>query len=71
MLLNTEIGAEAYVLKAVKQVEGVKEAFNLWGIYDIILRIKVDSTEKLMQLINEKLQINRVHSRLTVVVTET
>ena len=71
VLLNTEIGAEADVLKAVKQVEGVKEAFNLWGIYDIILRIKVDSTEKLMQLINEKLQINRVHSRLTVVVTET
>jgi DNA-binding Lrp family transcriptional regulator len=53
--LNTEIGAEGDVLKAVKNVEGVQEAFNLWGVYDIIARVKADSMDKLVRIINEKL----------------
>jgi DNA-binding Lrp family transcriptional regulator len=71
VLLNTEIGAERDVLKAVKKVEGVQEAFNLWGIYDIIARVKADSMDKLTKIINEKLQISKVHTKLTVVITET
>jgi DNA-binding Lrp family transcriptional regulator len=71
VLLNTEIGAEGDVLKAVKNVEGVQEAFNLWGVYDIIARVKADSMDKLVKIINEKLQISKVHTKLTVVVTET
>ena len=71
VLLNTEIGAEREVLKAVKSIEGVQEAFNLWGVYDIIARVKADSMDKLTKIINEKLQISKVHTKLTVVVTET
>jgi len=70
VLLNTEIGAEADVLKALKKIEGVQEAFNLLGIYDIIARVKADTTDKLTYIINHKLQISRVHSKLTVIVTE-
>ena len=43
VLLNTEIGAESKVLKALKKIQGVEEAHNLWGIYDIIANIKADS----------------------------
>jgi len=34
ILLNTEIGAEKQVLKALKKIEGVEEAHHLWGVYD-------------------------------------
>ena len=71
VLLNTEIGSERDVLQAVKGVEGVQEAFTLWGVYDIIARVKADSSEKLTNIVNNKLQLNKVHSKLTVVVTET
>ena len=71
VLLNTEIGAEADVLKALRKIEGVQEAFNLLGIYDIIARIKADSMDKLKHIVSEKLQISKVHSKLTVIVTET
>jgi DNA-binding Lrp family transcriptional regulator len=71
VLLNTEIGSERDVLQEVKGVEGVQEAFTLWGIYDIIARVKADSSEKLTHIVNNKLQLNKVHSKLTVVVTET
>jgi hypothetical protein len=36
ILINTEIGSESDVLEKLKKVEGVEEAHNLWGVYDII-----------------------------------
>ncbi len=67
VLLNTEIGAERDVLKALKSVEGVQEVFNLMGVYDIIAHIKADTMDKLTSIVNEELRISKVHSKLTVV----
>ena len=71
VLLNTEIGAESQVLKALKKIEGVEEAHNLWGLYDIIANIKTDSMEKLRYIIAKRIsQIGRISSKLTVVITD-
>ena len=71
VLINTEIGAEADVLKALKKVEGVEEAFNLWGVYDIIASIKADTVDKLKYIITRKIEkIGKVHSKLTMIITE-
>ena len=70
VLLNTEIGSERDVLKTLKNIEGVQEAFNLLGIYDIIAQVKADNMDKLTQIITEKLQISKVHSKLTIVATK-
>ncbi len=70
VLLNTEIGAQADVLKTLKKIEGVQEAFNLLGSYDVIAKVKADTTDKLAKIITEKLPIKRVHSKLTIIVTE-
>ena len=70
VLLNTEIGAQADVMRVLRKTEGVQEAFHLTGIYDIIARVNADSMDKLTKIINGKLKIDRVHSKLTVVVTE-
>ena len=72
VLLNTEIGAEAEVVRALKEVEGVETAFNLWGVYDIIASIKADSIGKLTHKINKQIQeIAKVHSKLTMIISET
>jgi DNA-binding Lrp family transcriptional regulator len=71
VLLNTEIGSERDVLQAIKGIEGVQEAFNLWGVYDIIARVRADTMDKLMQIVTDKLQVSKVHSKLTIMVTET
>jgi DNA-binding Lrp family transcriptional regulator len=70
VLLNTEIGEEREVLTTIRRTEGVQEAFNLIGIYDIIARVKADSMDGLKKIINEKLQVSKVHSKLTVVITD-
>lgn len=71
VLLNTEIGAEGQVLAALKKIEGVKEAHNLWGVYDIIANIKADSMEKLQHIVNARIgQINKINSKLTMIISE-
>jgi DNA-binding Lrp family transcriptional regulator len=51
ILLNTEIGAEKQVLKALKKIEGVEVAQHLWGVYDIIVNVKADNMEELKYII--------------------
>lgn len=71
VLLNTEIGAGAEVVKELKKVEGVESAFNLWGVYDIIASVKADSMDNLSQIINSRIEkIDKVHSKLTMIVSE-
>ena len=57
VLLNTEIGAEAEVVRALKKVEGVETAFNLWGVYDVIASIRADLMDKLSFIIKSALML--------------
>lgn len=71
VLLNTEIGAESQVLSALKQIEGVEEAHNLWGVYDIIANVKADDLDKLKFIITHKIgKISRINSKLTMIITD-
>jgi DNA-binding Lrp family transcriptional regulator len=72
VLINTEIGSESDVLDALKRVEGVKEAHNLWGVYDIIASIKAETMDKLTSIITKKIEkIGKVNAKLTMIITET
>lgn len=71
VLVNTEIGAENQVLKALKKVEGVEEVHNLWGVYDIIANVKAESMEELKYIITKRIEkIDKITSKLTMIITE-
>lgn len=71
VLLNTEIGAEAEVVRELKKLQGVESAFNLWGVYDVIASVKADSMDGLSEIINRKIErIDKVHSKLTMIVAD-
>ena len=71
VLINTEIGSEAGVLKDLKKVEGVTEAFAIYGVYDLIARVRVDTMGKLKEIITRHIRrIARVRSTLTLLVIE-
>jgi DNA-binding Lrp family transcriptional regulator len=71
VLLNTEIGAEAEVVKALKKLAGVESAFNLWGVYDVIASVKADSMDGLSDIINRQIEkIAKVHSKLTMIISD-
>jgi DNA-binding Lrp family transcriptional regulator len=71
VLLNTEIGAENQVLKALKKIDGVEEAHGLCGVYDIIANIKAENMEKLKYIVTKRIaKIAKVNSKLTMIISE-
>ena len=71
ILVNTEIGAEKQVLKALKRIQGVEEAHNLWGVYDIIANVSAGSMEELKYIITSQIEkISRINSKLTMLINE-
>jgi DNA-binding Lrp family transcriptional regulator len=69
--INTEIGSEADVLKDLKKTEGVEEAFEVYGVYDIIARVKADTMDKLKEIVTWRIRrLDKVRSTLTTIVVE-
>jgi DNA-binding Lrp family transcriptional regulator len=58
VLVNTDLGAQDKVIESIKLVEGVEEAHALYGVYDLLIKIKVISIDKLKEII--KLRIKQL-----------
>ncbi|MEM2179458.1 MAG: Lrp/AsnC ligand binding domain-containing protein [Nitrososphaeria archaeon] len=71
VLINVEIGYEGEVLKAIRKVEGVKEALAVYGNYDIVAKVEAESIEKLNQIITGKIRkLDNVKSTQTMIVVD-
>ena len=71
VLINTKSGSEADVLKKLKKIEGVDEAFAIYGVYDIIARVKADTMDKLKEIVTwQTRRLDKVEQTLTLIVTE-
>lgn len=71
VLINTEIGSEADVLKDLKKVEGVEEAYAVYGVYDIIARVKANTMDRLKEIVTWRVRrLDKVRSTLTMIVVE-
>ena len=70
-LINTEIDAMEKVLKALENVENVKEAYSTFGVYDVIVKVEAPSMDKIKDLVTYQIRkLDGVHSSLTMIVTE-
>jgi len=71
VLINAEIGSEDAVVKELKGVSQVKEAYMVYGVYDIVAKVAADSMDKLKEIITWKIRrLNKVKSTLTMIVIE-
>ncbi|MEM2947732.1 MAG: Lrp/AsnC ligand binding domain-containing protein [Candidatus Bathyarchaeia archaeon] len=71
VLINTEIGSESDVLKDLKKIEGVEEAFAVYGVYDIIARVGAESMDKLKEIVTWRIRrLDKVRSTLTMIIVE-
>ncbi len=70
VLINSEIGAEVEVLKKVKQVASVKEAYIVYGVYDIIAKLEAESFEDIRDIVAKIRGLDKVASTLTTIVAE-
>jgi DNA-binding Lrp family transcriptional regulator len=71
VLINTEIGSENDVLKELKKVDGVDEACAVYGVYDIVARVKASTMDKLKEIVTWRIRrLDKVRSTLTMIVIE-
>jgi DNA-binding Lrp family transcriptional regulator len=72
VLINAEIGSEEEVLNELNKVEGVVEAFVVYGVYDVVTKIRADTMDKLKDIVTWHVRrLNKVRSTLTMIVVET
>ena len=71
VLVNVKGGTEDNVLKQVKSIGGVTEAYVSYGVYDLIVKVAANTMQELKDVVTHKIrQINDVQSTLTLLMTE-
>ncbi|HET7390478.1 MAG TPA: Lrp/AsnC ligand binding domain-containing protein [Nitrososphaeraceae archaeon] len=71
VLMNAELGSEDSIVGELRRLEGVKEVFQVYGVYDIVAQVESDTMEKVKETITWKLRkLNGVKSTLTMIVME-
>lgn len=71
VFISTEMGSEEEVITDLKKVEGVIEAYVVYGVYDIVAKIKAETMDKLKDIVTWHMRrLNKVRSTLTMVVIE-
>jgi len=71
VLLNVESGSEDEALKELKNIEGVEKAYVSYGVYDLIIKIKADTMEKLKDAVTHRVRTtSKVLSTLTLIMME-
>lgn len=71
VLINVESGSEDEVLREMKEIEGVEEAYFSYGVYDLITKIKADTMENLKDMVTRRIRaLNKVRSTLTLIMME-
>lgn len=71
VLITTEPGSEGDVLKGLKRIEGVEEAYATYGVYDILVKVQAESGDKLKEVITQRIRrLDKVRSTLTMIITE-
>jgi DNA-binding Lrp family transcriptional regulator len=69
--ITTEPALMVEVLKEIRAVEGVEEAQMVYGVYDIVAKVKGETMDKLKHIITEHIRrIDKVRATLTMMVIE-
>ena len=66
VLINTENGQEAQVKAELMEIDAVKEVYTIYGVYDLIVKLKTESMSELKDVIFSRIRrLEHVRSTLT------
>lgn len=70
VLINTEIGSESGVLGALKKINAVEEAYLVYGVYDVVAKVKAATMDELKEIVTWHVRrLDKVRSTLTMMVS--
>jgi DNA-binding Lrp family transcriptional regulator len=71
VLMNADLGSEDSIVHELKKLEGVKEVYQVYGVYDIVAQVEANTMERVKETITWKLRkLNGVKSTLTMIVMD-
>jgi DNA-binding Lrp family transcriptional regulator len=71
VFMNIDAGGEQEVLKELRNIQNVKEAHLVYGVYDLVARIEAETMDKLKEIVTWKVRrLDKVRSTLTTIVME-
>jgi len=71
VLINCDLGSEEEIIKELKKLPRAVEVSGVYGVYDIIAKIRSDTMDKLRETITWHVRrIDKVRSTLTMIVIE-
>jgi DNA-binding Lrp family transcriptional regulator len=71
VLINADVGKENDVLRELKKVPSVKEAYFVYGVYDIVAKVETNDVRELKEVVVTKIRrLDYVRSTLTMIVME-
>ena len=66
VLLNTELGQEAPIIEALKEVKEITTIYSLYGIYDLIIEMEADNMDRVKEIVfNRVRRLEHVKSTIT------
>jgi len=69
VLLNTE-EFDPQLMKELRKIKGVEEAYPLYGVYDVMVRTRADTMDEIKEIHNRIRRLERVRQTLTMVAHE-
>jgi DNA-binding Lrp family transcriptional regulator len=71
VLINTETGSESKILAALKRIDAVTEAYMVYGVYDVVVKVRADTMEKLKEIVTYQVRhLDKVGTTTTMLVIE-
>lgn len=69
VLVSAEVGSEEEVVKELREMDNIKEAHLVYGVYDIVAKVEAETMEKLKAVIAQKVRkLTGIRSTLTLLV---
>ena len=71
VLINTEAGLEKLVHEEIKSLEGVKDVYDLYGEYDLMVVVEQDNDSDVAEVVSWELRkVKGIRSTNTMVVAK-
>jgi len=71
VFMNIDPGTEIAVLKILRQVPEVKEAYFVYGVYDVVAKVQADSMDRLKEVISLRIRkLDKIRSTLTTIISD-
>lgn len=71
VLINANLGTESSLVSKLKKMPNVRQAYFVYGVYDVIAEVEAETMEQLKECIAGSIRgLDEVRSTLTMVVIE-